>query len=118
MSTARPVSAQELGTAYVRQIFKHLESGDGKGFFDHVAGDVVYSQCHMYVGDTTPESRQNWIAGLDRLAALSPAIVVVFNYDAASGKFTADPRSLADCGNSCHVAVKAKDYIFHPYEKR
>jgi len=41
-----------------------------------VAGDVVYNQCHMYVGDTTPESRQNWIAALDRLAALNPAIVV------------------------------------------
>jgi glyoxylase-like metal-dependent hydrolase (beta-lactamase superfamily II) len=23
-----------------------------------VAGDVVYNQCHMYVGDTTPESRK------------------------------------------------------------
>ena len=42
----------------------------------------------------------------------------VFNYDAASDKFTADPNSLADCGHSCHVAVKAKDYIFHPYQKR
>jgi hypothetical protein len=42
----------------------------------------------------------------------------VFNYDAASDKFTADPKALEDCGNSCHVAVKAKDYIFHPYEKR
>ena len=42
----------------------------------------------------------------------------VFNYDAASGKFTADPKSLSDCGNACHTAVKAKDYIFHPYEKR
>ena len=41
-----------------------------------VAGDVVYNQCHMYVGDTTPESRQSWIAALDRLAALNPAIVV------------------------------------------
>ena len=41
-----------------------------------VAGDVVYNQCHMYVGDTTPESRKNWIAALDRLAALKPAIVV------------------------------------------
>ena len=30
----------------------------------------------MYVGDTTPESRRNWIAVLDRLAALNPAIVV------------------------------------------
>ena len=41
-----------------------------------VAGDVVYNQCHMYVGDTTPESRKNWVAALDRLAALKPAIVV------------------------------------------
>jgi glyoxylase-like metal-dependent hydrolase (beta-lactamase superfamily II) len=41
-----------------------------------VAGDVVYIQCRMYVGDTTPESRNNWIAALDRLAALNPAIVV------------------------------------------
>src|SRR6202789_466841 len=42
----------------------------------------------------------------------------VFNYDAASDKFTPDPKSLADCGNTCHPVVKAKDYIFHPYQKR
>jgi len=42
----------------------------------------------------------------------------VFNYDAASDRFTADPKSLSDCGNACHTAVKAKDYVFHPYEKR
>jgi cytochrome P460 len=42
----------------------------------------------------------------------------VFNYDAASDRFTPDEKSLADCGHSCHVAVKAKDYIFHPYQKR
>jgi glyoxylase-like metal-dependent hydrolase (beta-lactamase superfamily II) len=41
-----------------------------------VGGDVVYNKCHMYVGDTTPESRENWIAALDRLAALNPKTVV------------------------------------------
>ena len=41
-----------------------------------VAGDVVYNQCRMYVGDTNPESRKNWIAALDRLAALNPTMVV------------------------------------------
>ena len=41
----------------------------------------------------------------------------LFNYEAASDTFTAD-RSPSDCGHSCHVAVKAKDYIFHPYQKR
>jgi Cytochrome P460 len=42
----------------------------------------------------------------------------VFNYDAATDKYTADPTSLSDCGNTCHTVVKAKDYIFHPYQKR
>jgi hypothetical protein len=42
----------------------------------------------------------------------------VFNYEAASDKFTADLKSPSDCGHTCHVAVKAKDYIFHPYQKR
>ena len=41
-----------------------------------VGGDVLYNQCHMFVGDTTPESRENWIAALDRLAALNPTIAV------------------------------------------
>jgi hypothetical protein len=41
----------------------------------------------------------------------------LFNYDASSDSFTADP-SPSDCGHTCHVAVKAKDYIFHPYQKR
>jgi cytochrome P460 len=42
----------------------------------------------------------------------------VFNYEAASDKFAADPKSLSDCGYACHTPVKAKDYIFHPYQKR
>jgi hypothetical protein len=42
----------------------------------------------------------------------------VFNYDAASDTYTADAKSLSDCGNACHTVVKAKDYIFHPYQKR
>jgi glyoxylase-like metal-dependent hydrolase (beta-lactamase superfamily II) len=41
-----------------------------------IGGDVVYNKCHMYVGETTPESRANWIAALERLAALNPKTVV------------------------------------------
>ena len=43
---------------------------------------------------------------------------MVIHSQIASDQFTADPKSLSDCGNTCHTAVKAKDYIFHPYEKR
>ena len=42
----------------------------------------------------------------------------VFNYDAATDKFTPDAGSAADCGHVCHVKVEAKNYIFHPYQKR
>jgi hypothetical protein len=42
----------------------------------------------------------------------------VFNYDAPSDKFTPDAKSPSDCGFACHTPVKAKDYIFHPYQKR
>ena len=41
----------------------------------------------------------------------------LFNYTAASDTFAADPAP-ADCGHTCHVAVKAKDHIFHLYQKR
>ena len=42
----------------------------------------------------------------------------LFNYEAESDKFTADPDSPSECGYACHTPVKAKDYIFHPYQKR
>jgi hypothetical protein len=41
----------------------------------------------------------------------------VFNYEPTKASFTPD-AALADCGQSCHVAVKAKDYVFHPYQPR
>src|SRR6202163_2269091 len=41
----------------------------------------------------------------------------VFNYDAASDKFTADPKSLSDCGHACHTAVKGEGYHFPPLTK-
>ena len=42
----------------------------------------------------------------------------VFNYDPKTAAFSPDAGSPADCGHTCHLAVKAKDYIFHPYQVR
>ena len=41
----------------------------------------------------------------------------LFNYDAASATVAADPAP-AECGHSCHQAVKSKDFIFHPFLTR
>ena len=40
-----------------------------------------------------------------------------FNYAAATDSFTPDGTGTA-CGYACHTPVAAKDYIFHPYQKR
>jgi glyoxylase-like metal-dependent hydrolase (beta-lactamase superfamily II) len=50
-----------------------------------VSGDVAYNHCHMYVGDTTADGRADWIAALDRLAALNPAAVVCGHKDPTQG---------------------------------
>jgi glyoxylase-like metal-dependent hydrolase (beta-lactamase superfamily II) len=41
-----------------------------------VAGDVVYSNTHMYLAETTTTSRGEWIASLARLKDLHPLYVV------------------------------------------
>ena len=41
----------------------------------------------------------------------------VFNYDAASDKFTPEGTGAA-CGVACHNIAKKKDYVFTAYQKR
>ena len=41
-----------------------------------------------------------------------------FDYNPASATFSADKAGTPNCGQVCHVAVKAKDYVFHPYQMR
>src|SRR5690349_5825750 len=41
-----------------------------------------------------------------------------FDYDPASATYTADKAGTPNCGQVCHVAVKIKDYVFHPYQPR
>ena len=41
-----------------------------------------------------------------------------FDYDPASGSYTPDKAGTPACGQACHVKVKAKDYVFHPYQMR
>jgi len=40
----------------------------------------------------------------------------VFNYDAASDKFTPDAKKPSDCGYACHTPVKAKRLHLPPYK--
>ena len=41
-----------------------------------------------------------------------------FDYDPVSATYSADKAGTPACGQACHVKVKAKDYVFHPYQRR
>jgi glyoxylase-like metal-dependent hydrolase (beta-lactamase superfamily II) len=41
-----------------------------------ISGDVTYNGVHVWLGETTPDSRRAWIASLDHLESLNPLAVV------------------------------------------
>jgi hypothetical protein len=53
-----------------------------------------------------------------RFPATSGWGYAVFDYNAASDEFTPDKDGAVNCGYACHTIVKARDYIFHSYQKR
>jgi len=61
-----------------------------------IAGDIVFEDIYPWLGEHTPERRKAWIAELDKLIAMQPAIVVAGHQlpgepqDAAALKFTRD----------------------------
>lgn len=41
-----------------------------------VAGDAVYNDVHMYLGESSPEGRREWLAALDLIESLHPRAVI------------------------------------------
>lgn len=58
-----------------------------------VGGDVVYNGIHPYLGETDTESRLEWIATLERLAALNPKAVIAGHKAPENGD---DPSIVAE----------------------
>jgi hypothetical protein len=45
------------------------------------SGDIVYNNIHMWLWNSTPDSRQAWLASLDAVAALEPATIITGHKD-------------------------------------
>jgi glyoxylase-like metal-dependent hydrolase (beta-lactamase superfamily II) len=41
-----------------------------------VAGDAAYNDVHLYLAESTPQSRREWIAALDKMESLNPLAVI------------------------------------------
>ena len=58
-----------------------------------VTGDLAYNQVHMMTAETGEPEREQWIANLDAVAALGPAVVVAGHKKAGNGN---DPKIIAE----------------------
>jgi glyoxylase-like metal-dependent hydrolase (beta-lactamase superfamily II) len=45
------------------------------------AGDIVYNNIHMWLRNSTPQSRKAWLASLDAVAALDPSTIITGHKD-------------------------------------
>ncbi|HEY2198334.1 MAG TPA: hypothetical protein VGH69_11670, partial [Mycobacterium sp.] len=45
------------------------------------SGDIAYNNIHMWLRDSTPESRSTWLASLDAVAALQPTTIITGHRD-------------------------------------
>jgi hypothetical protein len=45
------------------------------------SGDIVYNDIHMWLRDSTPDSREAWLASLDAVAGLEPSTIITGHRD-------------------------------------
>jgi hypothetical protein len=46
-----------------------------------ISGDIVYNNIHMWLWNSTPDSREAWLASLDAVAALKPSTIITGHKD-------------------------------------
>lgn len=86
-----------------------------------VAGDIVYGDTHQYLLETTRDTRQQWVAAVERLQGLDPAVVVAGH---KNPEHADDPANLADTAQYLRDFDEAAEYsqdaeaLFHAMLQR
>jgi glyoxylase-like metal-dependent hydrolase (beta-lactamase superfamily II) len=64
------------------------------------AGDAVYNNIHMWLWNSTPASRQTWLATIDKVAGLNPTTIIAGHKD---------PDARDD--NAARQITQSRDYV-------
>jgi glyoxylase-like metal-dependent hydrolase (beta-lactamase superfamily II) len=90
-----------------------------------VAGDAVYNGCHLYLAESGDDGLQQWIRGLDEVAALQPDRVVASHKNpaldddpAASGETRRYLEDVDRLSGECHSALEFFDAMLKLYPDR
>jgi glyoxylase-like metal-dependent hydrolase (beta-lactamase superfamily II) len=82
-------NSQEFGLEGHPLLFRTIGGADGAlATIVHVpdiqticSGDIAYNNIHMWLWNSTPDSRQAWLASLDGVAALNPSRIITGHKD-------------------------------------
>jgi glyoxylase-like metal-dependent hydrolase (beta-lactamase superfamily II) len=82
-------SSQEFDLEGRPLLFRTIGAADGAlATIVHVpdrqaicSGDIVYNNIHMWLWNSTPDSREAWLASLDAVAALKPSTIITGHKD-------------------------------------
>jgi glyoxylase-like metal-dependent hydrolase (beta-lactamase superfamily II) len=82
-------SSQEFDLEGHPLLFRTIGAADGAlATIVHVpdlqaicSGDIAYNNIHMWLWNSTPDSRQAWLASLDAVAALRPSTIITGHKD-------------------------------------
>jgi len=126
ISTAKTDVLKDIvGNPTIIKAFKEGVPGNGKPFPDGSKMAKLHwkhkkSTEAPFAVEVPDTFSQNFVMEKDskRFAKGGGWGYAVFNYDAKTDQFTPDAASPVDCGVACHTVVKAKDYVFHPYQRR
>ena len=75
------------------------------------AGDVVYNHTHPYQAESTPQTRREWIAALDKLEALEPRAVVAGHKIPDRDD---DPRNIAETREYLRAFIRLDETTDNP----
>jgi glyoxylase-like metal-dependent hydrolase (beta-lactamase superfamily II) len=82
-------SSQEFGLEGHPLLFRTIGGADGVlATIVHVpstqticSGDIVYNNIHMWLWNSTPDTRESWLASLDAVAALNASTIIAGHKD-------------------------------------
>lgn len=119
IETAQPLVSNELlleGHRLVAIPLGHTDTNDSTCLHVPsiglvVAGDAVYSGIHPFMVESTRQNRPQWIAALDRIAALRPSAVVAGHKVPENDD---DPRNIAETRRYIEDFIRLNDATSTP----
>ena len=86
------LTAQEHAIEGHRVLFRTIGGADGAlativqvpDLRTVCSGDIAYNDIHMWLWNSTPESRKTWLASLDTVGALEPEMIITGHRDPAA----------------------------------